>query len=165
MRRPNEPTAPPHSEAGPPSGRTHPSGPERPPHRQLVSVSPVELTIHRVGDTIVVRLAGELHARDTQTLPGRLEQLVGEAAGHRLMIDLKQLYLPDTASVAALAAVLQAANLPTHRVRLAGFRPAARQAIHRAGLDQHQPLLPAAGPHPANPAVPIPPVYSHGPHK
>jgi anti-anti-sigma factor len=115
----------------------------------------VELTIHRVGETIVVRLAGELHARDTQTLPGRLEQLVGEATG-RLVIDMEHLYLPDTASVAALAAVLQAANLPTHRVRLAGFRPATREAIHRAGLDQHQLPPPAAGTHPASPAPPTP---------
>jgi anti-anti-sigma regulatory factor len=73
-----------------------------PPHRLLVTASPVELTVHHAGDTILVRLAGELHARDTSTLPGRLERLVEEAAGHRLVIDLEQLYLPDTASVAAL---------------------------------------------------------------
>ncbi|MGH8835765.1 MAG: STAS domain-containing protein [Actinomycetes bacterium] len=127
-----------------------------PPHRQLVTASPVELTVHHAGDTIVVRLAGELHARHTPTLPARLERLVEEAAGHQLVIDLEQLYLPDTASVAALAAVLQAANLTAHGVRLAGSRPATREAIHRTGLDQHQPPLLAVGAHPVNPAASTP---------
>jgi anti-anti-sigma factor len=100
------------------------------------AASSLELTLDHVGETILARLAGEIDPRAAQALSGRLEQLAEQDTRGRLVIDLDHVYLSDTASVAALAAALHAANLATGPVRVVGSRAGVREAIRRAGLDR-----------------------------
>jgi anti-anti-sigma factor len=97
----------------------------------------LELTVDYVDETILASVSGEIDPRAARVLSGRLEQLAVEITpGGSLVIDLEYVYLPDTASVAALAAALHTANLANAPVRVVGSRAAVREAIRWAGLDR-----------------------------
>ena len=89
-----------------------------------------------VGDTIVVRLAGDL---DIASMPAVRERLLGllRPGASRLVIDMSAVRYADASGLAVLVNTQRRAILLGGTLRLAALRPEVARVLTITGLSQH----------------------------
>jgi anti-sigma B factor antagonist len=96
-------------------------------------VSQFEVTRETVGDTIVLRLRGDL---DMAVSPELREQLAAalEAKPKRIIVDMKEISFMDSSGVAVLVVALQACGRKRMNLSLAAPSAPVRNVLEMSGL-------------------------------